>query len=73
MEEAEVDCAVAFAEAQRWVEVSASSPLLSARVWGRCEARATPGDLRFSPVPGPSRARGSRPVYVHSVGGLCEF
>lgn len=48
MEEAEADCAVAFAEAQRWVEVSAFPPLLSARVCGRRGAKATPATLRFS-------------------------
>lgn len=48
MEEAEADCAVAFAEAQRWVEVSAFTPLLSARVCGRRGAKATPAALRSS-------------------------
>lgn len=41
MEEAEADCALAFAEAQRWVEVSAFTPLLSARVGGLAAAPAT--------------------------------
>ena len=50
MEEAEADCALAFAEAQRWVEVSAFSPLLSARVGRSCH-------WTFSRLPGLSRAR----------------
>lgn len=51
MEEAEGDCAVAFAEAQRWVEVSAFAPLLSARVCMRRDMRTTPAPLRLS-LPG---------------------
>lgn len=51
MEEAEGNCAVAFAEAQRWVEVSAFAPLLSARVCMHREMRATPAPLRLS-LPG---------------------
>lgn len=55
MEEAEADCALAFAEAQRWVEVSAFSPLLSARVGRSCH-------WTFSRLPGLSRARRVRLV-----------
>lgn len=43
MEDAEVDCAVAFAEAQRWVEVSAFPPLLSARAWRAARGEGDPG------------------------------
>lgn len=73
MEEAEGDCAVAFAEAQRWVEVSAFAPLLSARVCMRRDMRTTPAPLRLSLFLEQSRARGSRLIYVYSFGGLCKF
>lgn len=54
MQEVEAGCAEAFAEAQRWVEVSA----VAARPWARVCGR--PATLRPSLFPGPSRSRGSR-------------
>lgn len=51
MQEVETDCTVAFAEAQRWVEVSDFTLLLLARVCGS-RGEGDPATLRFSLFPG---------------------
>ena len=64
MEEAEADCALAFAEAQRWVEVSAFTPLLSARLGGLAAAFSRLPDLSWRSASG---------WFAQQFGGLCEF
>lgn len=68
MEEAEADCAGAFAEAQRWVEVSALAPRLSARVCGRRGAKATPAPRRVR-LPRDRRGRAAAGWFACAVLG----